>query len=92
MTGRTIEDIVEGYCNLRHHVLKNVFNFEFPTDCVCRRRNTDLAFRDSGDVDRFIRAAVLEKIAEVKGRRRMGKRARVALRRLPPVAPDESGG
>jgi hypothetical protein len=80
---KTGDDFIERYCNLRHHVLKNVFQYNTPADCLCRLRNTALSFRDSGEVDRFIRAAVLEKIAEVKGRRRMGKRQRVALRKLP---------
>lgn len=84
MTRLTAEEVIERYCNLRHHVLVNVFeNGLAVADCFCHRRNPASEFYDYGAVDLFIRAAVLEKIAEVKGRRRMGRLQRAASRRLP---------
>lgn len=86
---RSVQDSIEEICKLRSLVSREVYDHKHTTDCVCGRGGfwgedgwpePLHSFRDSGDVNRFIRAAVVEKIAEVKRNRR---RKSVIVRRLP---------
>lgn len=76
------EDVIEDLCRLRTLVNREVFDTEHETDCVCRRATLGPeGFRDDGAAVAFIRAAVVEKIAEVK--RGRARRRTTVLRPLP---------
>lgn len=68
---RTKQQVVEEMCRLRSLVCREVFAYGHPSDCICGLRerldgHSRQAFLDDGVVVRFIRAAVVEKIAAVK--------------------------
>lgn len=61
------EDVIEDLCRLRSLVNREVFGHQRAADCVCHKAPLKPEhFRDDGRVVAWIRAAVVEKIAEVK--------------------------
>jgi hypothetical protein len=84
---RTKETAIEEMCRLRQFVMREVFAYEHPAVCFCGKRERDQGYTsqywfDSPEVFRFIRAAVVEKAAEVR-RGRAAKRRTTMVRPLP---------
>lgn len=75
-----MKETIRQMCALRHLVLEHVFKYEYPADCFCDQKNPNLEYYDTGVIAKFIRAAVVEKIADTKQRRR---RRTVIVRPIP---------
>ncbi len=89
---RTARESIEELCRLRHLVSERIFRGQEAADCCCGRGGWQWEmggvwpdeprwdYLDSGRVNDFIRAAVLEKIVDTQTRRR---RRTVIVRPLP---------